>query len=282
MKDQGILLCAVGSKKYYDLCNTIIRDIKEVMPNVSIAVYTDNKGQISDADIFIDGVHNPNLIFLSKIKACQASPFEKTIFIDVDSRVLRPVDHLFKILNTHDLGLGFANSRKQLSKDDWDPNAAGLPLSSSTLLFKKNKQANNLFETWKNEYKSQERFPGHGDQFYLHFLIYYDNDIRYFTLPDEYRFNIDHPTFVAGSVKILTGLISDVDYRGKYSRKRLDNIFNPPGVYERTIYTKLLGGSKWKIRTNFLPKRIIIKTINKAPISRFFKPAKSLFFRFLK
>ena len=182
--------------------------------------------KIDSADLYIKGSHNEELIFLSKIKACQNSPFEKTIFIDVDSRELRPVDHLFKILDTHDLGLTFANARKELKKDNWDPTIAGIPLCSSTLLFKKSVKVNQLFDLWEKEYTNQELFLGHGDQYYLKYLLYKEPGIRYFTLPDEYHFNTDHPTFVAGNVKILTSLVSDMDKEGKYSRSKLDTIFN--------------------------------------------------------
>jgi len=263
-KDEGIILCAVGSMPYYQRCNTLIRDIQAQMPDTAIAVYTDSPSEIIGADIVINGSHNPNFIFLSKIIACQKSPFYRSIFIDVDCRLLKDVSHVFDILQKHDIGLTFANSRKILKKDDWRPNETGIPLCTSTLVFKKNSKVSNLFIEWEKHYLEQELFPGRSDQLYFQYLLYRDTSIRYFLLPDEYHFNTDHPTFVAGSIKILTSAVSDYDAKGKYSLEKLNSIFNPVGVFERLAYVKILGSSPWKKAFKYLRPRIVVITIYKA------------------
>lgn len=263
-KDEGVILCAVGSRPYYYRCNTLIRDIKSQMPGIPIAVYTDSPKDIVGADIFLNGKHNPDLVFLSKIIACQNSPFYKSIFIDVDCRLLKTVSHLFDILQKHDIGLTFANSRKLFKKDDWMPNSTGIPLCTSTMVFKKSDKVSNLFFEWEKHYVAQEIFPGRSDQVYFQYLLYNDTNIRYFLLPDEYHFNTDHPTFVAGSIKILTSAVSDYDAKGKYSLEKLNAIFNPEGIFERLAYVKILGSSPWKKIVRFLPPRIIVVTISKS------------------
>jgi hypothetical protein len=196
------------------------------MPNIPVAIYTDSIRDIIDFDFSIIGQHNQEKVFLSKIKACQNTPFNKTIFIDVDSRVLRTVHSLYDILDFHDFGLCFADGRGILKSDEWSPNLTGLPLSSSTLVFKKNKKVDHLLTLWEKEYIEGMRFPNKGDQVYLKYLLYHQQGLRYFILPNEFRCNTDNPQFVGGSVKIITSLTSDIDRKGKIKRSYLDKLFN--------------------------------------------------------
>lgn len=225
-KKCGIVLCAVGNQMYYSLCNTLIRDIREVMEGFPIAVYTDNPSKIIDADIIIEGIHNQDKVFRAKIQTCQRTPFEKTVFIDVDSRLLRPINCLFEILDHYDFGLCFADGREILRREHWSPKETGLPLSSSTMIFRKNSSIDNLFRTWEDDYLNDERFPGKGDQVYLKYVLYHAKDIRYVVLPNEFRCNTDNPQFVGGAVRILTSKISDIDTNGLLKRSYLDNMVN--------------------------------------------------------
>src|SRR5690606_39264008 len=118
----------------------------------TIAVYTDDSSKINDADIIIEGMHFEDKIFMSKIRACQRSPFEKTVFIDVDSRLLRPINCLYEILDHHDIGLCLADGREILRVEDWGPTETGLPLSSSTMVYNKTSSIEALFLNWEQEY----------------------------------------------------------------------------------------------------------------------------------
>src|SRR5690606_33919176 len=136
------------------------------------------------------------------------------VFIDVDSRLLRPINCLYEILDHHDIGLCLAAGREILRVEDWGPTETGLPLSSSTMVYNKTSSIEALFLNWEQEYFNDVRFPGKGDQVYLAYVLYSKQKIRYFVLPNEFRCNTDNPQFVGGMVRILTSKVSDIDAKG--------------------------------------------------------------------
>lgn len=132
------------------------------------------------------------------------------------------------------------------------------------MLFKKTGKTLKLLKTWRTEYLNQKLVPARGDQMYLSYLMFRDKNVRYAVLPNEYRFNSDNPQSVSGEIKIITSLVSDKDPEGKYSLEKLNQTYNPTGIYERIIYTKLIGGSRWKKKVTFLPYRLFTFVIWKS------------------
>jgi hypothetical protein len=257
---QGILLCAVGSQKYYSMCNTLIGDIRELMPKVTIAVYTDNENAIVDKDIIIDGEHNPDKVFLAKIKACKSSPFHKTLFIDVDSRLLKPVYHLFELLENHHIAASYTEARPSFCKNDTDSAYNQYLFTTSTMLYTNDIIVNKLFEDWEKEYLKQSLVPAPGDQMYLSYLLVNQENIRYAVLPNEYRFNCDQPQIASGEIKIITSLLMDYDPENKLSIQYLNSIFN---AYKniRIIYFNVTGTYRWHKEEKRITNRIRINIV---------------------
>lgn len=263
-QEQGIVLCATGDSKYYTLCNTLIRDIREVMNNVTIAVYTDSPELIYGADVFLDGIFQKEKPFLSKIKACQNSPFLKTIYLDVDTRLLHAITELFTIINHFDIAACFATGRKFMQ----DPDLHGISISTSTLVFKNTSKIHSVFLKWEALYLENSLFPGRGDQKYLSHLIYHNHAIRMMVLPSEYTFNTDYPAAICGTVKCVTSLVSDIDSTGEIDRGTLDSLINrlnsPRVVYFNYLNTK--RGKFWKKTLQHVNKLLFISTIEKNKI----------------
>jgi hypothetical protein len=244
--DKGFILCCTGKDIYFSLCNTLIRDIREVMGySIHIAVYTDQPERVVNANLILNATKkaDPNKSFLTKIYAIQSSPFAKSIFLDVDCRLLRPVDEIFTILERNDFILCYADGKNPMRPEAWDPSESGIPLSTSTMGFKKSPAADELFINWERDYIQGLYFPGKGDQSYLSRLLYL-SDVRVSILPCEYRLNTNLPQTAGGIIKIITGHICDYDSNGRISLAKLDSCFN------RTIGIRLLIFSRYFILGN--------------------------------
>ena len=173
------------------------------MPTAAVRVYSDRPEAFPGLDVVFTH-HSKSHPFLSKIEACIESPFRKTVYLDRDSRLLRPVWELFDLLDFCDISMGFSEGREALSRDRWYPVETGLPLSSSTIAFRPHALKDLLVE-WKDEYLEGARFPNRGDQMYLARLATTSDSHRLLVLPSEYRLNSGQPQFVGGTVKIITG-----------------------------------------------------------------------------
>lgn len=259
-KDIGVVLSCTGKNIYYDFCNTIVKDIRRLMPDVSICVYTDNEDKIHDFDDLLIGKHDNQLKYLSKIESILNSPYSSSIYIDVDSRLIYPVYEIYRILNKYDICICFADGRDPIRKQNYNPECTGIPLSTSTLAFNSNEKTKKLFESWKNIYVEGKKFPNRGDQMYLSYLIYRNYKIPYAVLPSEYRLNTSTFQNVGGLVKVITGEVCDRDPNGKISIDEINNVYNNP-IKSRCFYPLYSNYKKCKTKTKSINNIKIITTI---------------------
>lgn len=146
MEMQGIYLVASGSKYTLEACNAI-KQIKEVMPKVAIALCTD---QLSVADIdYIIPLEQPLYNFADKVCNFTKTPFSKTIFLDTDVFVLKDLSALFTLLDRFDIAAPHAPIEEDELVDL--PNSFAEP-NSGVIAYKKKEAVWKMFQTYERHY----------------------------------------------------------------------------------------------------------------------------------
>lgn len=232
----GFITTAVGDRRYHRYAHNLVSDLQRIHPTIPIAVGTDDPESFPGCHT-IPIAHISEKRYRSKIETCLKSPFELSVFIDSDSRVLAPVSELFELLELVDIALAFADGREAMQEPIFSFKAQGLPLSSSTIAFRKSR-SHGILERWLSEYEDGELFKNRGDQQYLSRLILLHEGLRFAVLPPEYRMNTNLPQTVSGLVRIVTGSAA----KSSLSVEELAEMFNG-FVGRRALF--------WRNRTGF-------------------------------
>jgi hypothetical protein len=208
----GFYFIATGKRFLSEACLSA-RRIREVMPGVPVAVATDlepAEGLFDDV-IRIDG---PDHSFADKVRFLPRSPYGKTVFLDTDTWLCRPVPELFLEGERWDIAMAHAPIRYTAASRT----PGILPEFNSGLIsFRLNSRTEALFSMWRRFY--DERLESTGvkdDQPSLRDALW-QSEARVLVLPPEYNFRFVMPSFAGrGAVKILHGRHDD--YAGLAAR----------------------------------------------------------------
>ncbi len=102
MLKEGILLVSFGSATYAKYAYNMAYSIKHYCQSLPIFLYTDGVGMNQIDQSVFDKVEHYDFDLsdpgLNKIKLFEISPFEKTLYLDVDGVCLKDISPLFKSL----------------------------------------------------------------------------------------------------------------------------------------------------------------------------------------
>jgi hypothetical protein len=203
----GFLFVATGSRFTDEACRSAKR-VKELMPSVPIALASDLQGPMELFDHHLP-IKNPQFNFSDKIAPLLATPFGKTVFLDTDTWLCKPVPEMFEILDRHDVAMAHAPMRFTASSA---VPAAFPECNSGVIAYNLNERTRSLFSLWEKLY--QERLSATDvidDQPSLRDALW-QSDVSFATLPPEYNFRFIMPVFAGrGSVKILHGRHPDYE-----------------------------------------------------------------------
>jgi hypothetical protein len=105
--EKGILVIAQGKQRYIDMARNIAMSIRLSNPLLQIALVTDSIDQ--DLKKYYDYVipiqPEFGIGFSQKINVFNYSPFQKTMFIDVDCLVIDNIDFLWQLFNGKDVSV---------------------------------------------------------------------------------------------------------------------------------------------------------------------------------
>lgn len=202
----GIIYSAAGPD-FVEEAVASARSVRLSNPGVPIAIFTDqDMGLYHDVFDIIRVVENPKHDSNDKIAAIAASPFEKTVFIDTDTRILRDISDLSRLLDRFDLAVAFdpiRSDQDQPSIPDCFPT-----FNSGVLAYKRNAKTVKLFEDWLHAFRTQPDEPGKTRRDQPPFRkVMWESDVRYAVLPEEYNLRVIFPHMVGGNayVKIFHG-----------------------------------------------------------------------------
>jgi len=192
MIKEGILYCATRNKKYLNEAIISAKSVKKHCPELSITLVTDIKEVNEECfDSVLSINHYEELPFLARMEAMINTPYEKTLFLDSDTTILKEdIKDLFTLLDHFDIAAAHAAYRI----------AGPIPeipkcfpeFNCGVILYRKSEKVINVLKEWYEIYKnninnlSREHGSG-GDQTSFRYLMW-NSDLRIATLTPEYNY----------------------------------------------------------------------------------------------
>jgi hypothetical protein len=196
----GVLYVARGDQ-YLAAAAASARSVRLAMPGVPIAIATD----VPAPDGFDETIAltEPDG-YRAKILGMTASPFERTLFLDVDTYVAADVSELFDLLDAFDLAAAHAPLRVTVPLDDV-PDAFP-ELNTGVIAFRRSESVGRLLQAWLDEYdRLKPSRPRSQDQLSFRRAVYAAGDVRLAVLPPEFNLRFWKAGYYNQPVRILHG-----------------------------------------------------------------------------
>lgn len=184
---QGVIFVATG-KKFIEMAMRSAWSIRKHNPNMKIHLFADWKkhgfefeadsNPFSSVDI-VEDVHSR-----AKVDFIGKSPFERTLYLDADTRVITNISGIFKLLDRFDIALAHAVQREARLHEWREEIPASFPqFNSGVFLYKRSDKVNRLLHDWQDAFYKANFLD---DQLTLRELLWI-SDLRIATLPPEYN-----------------------------------------------------------------------------------------------
>lgn len=204
--ETGVLYVCTGKDYTYEALRSAT-SVREHMPLVAIAIYTDSILNIDDQKGCFDIVENipkPNYSFSDKILPLLHSPFKKTLFLDSDTILMDSVYELFELLDKFEMLYCHApwritpGANNQLS----DVPKCFVEANTGVIAYNSTTNVKQFFKSWADIYSSQLRRqspPSHDQPAFREAL--YTNSLNAYVLPAEYNLRTPFPLFKGPGLK---------------------------------------------------------------------------------
>lgn len=203
MNSAGVLYIATSQKHFKEAIESV-KTFKSYNDGIKTALFTSEELSKEPAYVF-DEIHvmkEVNQSYVDKIRPLNDSPFDKTLFLDTDTKVLGKVEELFTILDRFDLAFSYAPLRNSFTLNDvpdWflEPN-------SGVLLFRKNEETNKVFKNWLSIYEDFKKLdtPPPHDQAAFRKALYINDKISFYSIGHEYNFRAIFASQIPGNLPI--------------------------------------------------------------------------------
>jgi hypothetical protein len=203
----GFLYVALGGT-YLEAAQRSARSVRSVTPDAAIAIATDERSP-SGFDVIVplseaDG-------YRAKILGMLASPFDRTLFLDVDTHVAAGVSELFQLLDGFDLAAAHAPNRVTLPLDEVPDSFP--ELNTGVVAFRRSAPVEHFLRAWLEEYDRLDPFqPRSKDQPAFRRALYAAAEVRLAVLPTEFNVRFGMAGFYNQRVRILHGPGDEGDY----------------------------------------------------------------------
>jgi hypothetical protein len=190
LQEHGVIYGVSGSHRNLLECEFSAKSIKKFHPDLNISLFIDNenKKKIQDTSLFhkVITLTNPNR--RNKLDAILNSPYEKTLYLDNDTELKKPIlKEAFRLLDRFDVALTHAPLKRVCTQIEHIPNSFP-EFNGGVIFFKKSPEVQALMQRWNDDYHArniQTRY-GHRDQPYLRRALW-ESDLRIATLLPDYN-----------------------------------------------------------------------------------------------
>lgn len=172
------------------------------MPSLPITIFTSES--LSDMSPFnqiepVPANVSPKVV---KIASLLRTPYEHTLYLDVDTFVYAAFPELFKLLDRFDVAA--ATSPQRIKRPTRRIPNCFPEMNTGVILYKISKETRNLLREWQRLYERQGKRAGAQDEPPFRQALY-ESKMHLAPLPPEYNCRIAYPNCVNGIVKIVHG-----------------------------------------------------------------------------
>lgn len=218
----GVLYVAIGGA-YVKEAETSARSLRKVSPAMKIAIVTDQGSanpELFDQVISATGEESGTATYAKKdrgnyfhkIGLMALTPFERTIFLDTDTYVARPLEGLFNLLERYDmLVTPSSNAEVDFAFERTMAPFSSIPkelgdFNTGVLAYRWSEPMKQFFLNWADNFDRHVRHLTSNDQPAFR-LTLYQSTLRYHTLATIYNWVSWIPNFIpsGGGVVVLHG-----------------------------------------------------------------------------
>jgi hypothetical protein len=221
---RGLLYVATG-EGFAEEAELSAATAKAVMEDINVAIVGDREYKSDVFDTTIE-LSSPSFSFKDKIVGLQKSPFENTIFLDVDTYICDDLSGVFTLLDRFDVAATH-NQNRDLFTGKPNGVPSSFPEYSSGVLAYDLNAADDLFDKWLRYYDESDK----GDQPAFRKALF-ESDVQITTLSREYNYSPRYPAHIVKNVKILHGRLIDIESPGADKYVNIEAIANEIGETE--------------------------------------------------
>ena len=194
-KNRGVVYCCHGRNGFLLEAINSAKSVRATSPSLKVCLfhgYDESVLKSHDTSIFTDirKIQFPNDIserfsghmkgFLGKLCAITDSPYEETLFLATDTKILNPIDSMFDLLKKFDMGIapGPMTQNPVDEKDLLNEIPDTFPeVNTGVILYRKTPKMIRFLEEWKTTYLTNKDglYRMHtkgGDQVSLRYLLW--------------------------------------------------------------------------------------------------------------
>jgi len=215
-KTKGVLYIASG-KKYVDEAKSSAQSLRRQMPDIQITIATSDN---VDSDLFNNVIdYESEYPDIGKsIITPELMAYDKTLFLDTDTYIAKPIDELFEILEDYDMCFARGNGSISLPK----PYDAWKEFNTGVVGFRTNDKVASFLKKWGENYdKLLEETKITRDQPAFGVSIF-ESDLRYFVLPRRYNCRLPRGGYVGDDIKIGHGRLDGFNLDLKHAVEQLN------------------------------------------------------------
>ena len=187
--DKGVIYIVFG-EAYVKEALFSAQSVKKFSPGLPIVFFTDVEDVLDSPFVDHASIINPKHQ-RAKVDFIGHSPFEKTIYLDSDTCVVRDISDMFDLLDRFDIGGIHDFARKREKYSNLVPEYKEIPYSFSEInggvfVFKRNQRTCDFFNLWRKKfYENYDKTSG-WDQVSLRVALW-QSDVSLYVLPLEYN-----------------------------------------------------------------------------------------------
>ena len=197
------------------------------MPGIPIAVASDRvPSDMFDHYLRVSGEDG----YRAKILAMRATPFDRTLLLDVDTYVVSELSGIFELLDRFDMALAHAPNRVTIALDDV-PDAYP-EFNTGVVAFRRTAVVQVVLDAWLGEYdRLQSLSPPSKDQPSFRRVAFRTPELRIATLTPEFNQRFSMAGFVNQPVRILHG-----EGKAAYYREIARVMNRPMDFWEHRVF----------------------------------------------
>jgi lipopolysaccharide biosynthesis glycosyltransferase len=197
------------------------KSVKQHCKGIAVHIFTDQPEINSKWVDSSTPIANPHV--RSKVDYISQTPFDETLFLDADTKVVTDITEVFDLLKAFDMAMAHAQKRNHFpTLQNWrEKIPASFPqMNSGVVLFRKNEQTIKVLKDWKTAYHNNGFWK---DQVTLREIIW-KSPLRIGILPPEYNVRFEKYLKVweeeEAIPKILHFASFKADFNADYSESR--------------------------------------------------------------
>jgi len=183
--DQGVIYIATG-ERYVEMAAMSARSLKTHCPGLPVHIFTDCDTASYDCFDSSTKISDPNRKYGAKVDHFYETPYQRTLYLDADTRVCEDITPMFDLLDRYDIAMAHAplgRNYKSLKKYIGQAPIIFSALNSGVILYKRTDPVIEFLKNWKKAFYEDGR---ESDQITLREQLWL-TDLRLWILPQEYH-----------------------------------------------------------------------------------------------